>query len=288
MADFEITCPALNAVFNSASISESVKTIDYNYFLDGKIYSYDGNILSNDVFEKIKKGAIPEIAPITINRYIEFFTPILNSGNDILHIDFSRYYSNNCKYAHEAILELKNTFPEREIHVIDSKRLGLGIFALVCAAKKLKDAGEAIYSTKENVEKLIENNIDLLIAQDFEYMYKKKYLSSTQKKFGIAKNTCALLNFDREEKLTPLLKPHGINRAQKEALQIIKNSIDNKITRLFTASDNEIESDKLKQFITQDLPVPVNIIQTASDIFTISKTGVNSIEILCFKATPHN
>lgn len=283
MADFEITCPALNAVFNSAPISESVKTIDYNYFLDGKIYTYDGNILSNEVLGKIKKGTVPEIAPITINKYIEIFTPILNSGNDVLHIDFSQYYSNNCKYAHEASLELKNTFPNSEIHVIDSKRLGLGIFALICAAKKLKDAGETIYSTKENIEKLTENNMDLLIAQDFEYLYKKKYISSMQKKSGISKNTCALFNFDKEGKLTPLIKPRGVSAAQKEALQIIKNSLDNNITRLFTALDNEMESDELKQFITQDLPIPVNIIQTATDIFTLSKTGLNSIEILCFK-----
>lgn len=286
MADFIITCPACGGFLDSDPPEENIKTIPYNYMLDGVIYKYDGEIDPPEVFEKIKKGLIPDIAPISIPKYTNFFTAILNSGKDILHIDFSENYSPNCKYAREAADALLKSFPDRKIRIIDSKRLGLGIFALAKKASSMLKLGKSFDNTTEEIKNLTKHNTDLLIARNLLFLKDKKYISFFQKKSGDLKHIEIILSFNPKGALMPITKtayPQGADIALKEIRSEQKFISDDYYLGC------ESNSEGIKSCMNHSLILDSHIVEAADkehiqspDIFTISKVGLNSFEILGF------
>ena len=286
MADFMITCPACAGFLNSDALRENIKAIPYNYMLDGVIYKYGGEINAPEVFKKIKKGLLPDVAPISVPEYSGFFTEILNSGKNILHIDFSESYSPNYKYAEEAAEGLLKNFPERKIKIIDSARLGLGIFALAKKACDLLKSGKTFDESASSVETLSKNNTDLLVARDLLYLKEKKYISALQKKSGSMKLTEIILAFTDRGVLKPILKTKhhsGVDIVDKEmhdkpgfaprncfvGCECNSAGIKSSANYLYESESSIINAVN-----------PENIQQP--DISTISKVGLNSFEILCF------
>lgn len=284
MTDFEITCPAFGDAFDSTPSNYNIKKLPYSYFLDGNIYDYDGGKLDNSILKKIKNGNLPAIAPFSVEKFIEIFGSILESGKDILHIDFSNYYSPNYRYAQAAWRALQIQFPDRKMHIIDSKRLGLGIAAYSINADKMRRAGKTLAETAGVLKIQGNANIDLIIAKDLTHLKRKGYISFMQKNFGLLKKTQPLLSFDKYGEIEPFAKVSGDERAIKEILSIIKNTaqiLDN-IIYVNCESDSQF----LKSFIysiKQESDSNLSILEFYSDIFTISKTGLSAVEITYFK-----
>lgn len=107
-----------------------------------------------DLYQKMREGATSTTSQITLQGFLDAFTPILKEGKDILYVGFSSGLSGTVGQAMLASKELKEEFPDREIAVVDTLAASLGEGMLVYYAAKLKQEGKSL----EEVKDWLENN----------------------------------------------------------------------------------------------------------------------------------
>ena len=91
-----------------------VKYIYFHYSIDGVSYLDDmGQTMSFKAFyDKMREGADTRTSQINPDEFIEFFTPFLEAGQDILHISLSSGISGVYNSARIAKEELEEKYPE--------------------------------------------------------------------------------------------------------------------------------------------------------------------------------
>ena len=127
----------------------SVHYYPFHISLDGKQYQDGVDIFPKDIFEKYReKGILPKTAAIGSGEYVDYFTPFVENGYDVIHFNIGSAIScahQNCLIAAK---ELGHIYP------IDSGNLSSGIGLLVLAAAKMINQGLSLCSIIENIEKL--------------------------------------------------------------------------------------------------------------------------------------
>ena len=99
--------------------------------------------LNGEVDPKEFYALLREKTPITtsavnMERFKEFFEEYLKAGRDVLYLGFSSGLSATYQNARNAAEELKESFPERRISIVDSlcASFGQGLLVYLCVSKK--------------------------------------------------------------------------------------------------------------------------------------------------------
>lgn len=123
---------------------ENFEIIPMSYSIGDTEYGFDKKLTNQEFYDLVRNGAMPTTSLITTYTASEFFRPILQAGNDILHICFSSGLSSTYQNVLIAVEELKKEFPERKIYMLDSKCASSGEGLLVYYALKARDNGMSI------------------------------------------------------------------------------------------------------------------------------------------------
>lgn len=111
------------------------------YSFDDTVYGDELNMSSNEFYERMRKGALPQSQANNPAVIEDKFRAILDKGADIIHIGFSSAlsgsYNNVCMVAHELLEE----YTDAKITVIDSQNVSLGESIMVIYANRLKEFG---------------------------------------------------------------------------------------------------------------------------------------------------
>ncbi len=123
---------------------ENFKIIPMTYTIGDTEYGIDKNLTGKEFYDTVRNGAMPTTSLITSYFATEFFRPILQAGNDLLHICFSSGLSSTYQNIVNAIEELKQEFPNRKIYMLDSRCASSGEGLLAYYALKARDNGMSI------------------------------------------------------------------------------------------------------------------------------------------------
>ncbi len=123
---------------------ENFEIIPMSYTIGDTEYGFEKKLTNQEFYDLVRNGAMPTTSLITTYTASEFFRPILQAGNDILHICFSSGLSSTYQNVLIAVEELKKEFPERKIYMLDSKCASSGEGLLVYYALKARDNGMSI------------------------------------------------------------------------------------------------------------------------------------------------
>lgn len=219
MANYIISCSA--PVDLSAQHLESidVKYLKFHYSLDGKEMLDDlGQMMSSEEFyTAMKNGADTKTSQIPVGEYIDYFTPLLEAGNDILHIELSSGISGSYRSAVNAQKTLAEEFPDRKLIVVDSLGASSGFGLLVNLAAEKRAEGLSI---DELEAWLNENKLKLhhwFFSTDLTFFVKGGRVSKTAGFVGGVLNICPLLFVNHEGKLIP----HSKVRTKKRVIEAI-------------------------------------------------------------------
>lgn len=198
-----------------------VKYIYFHYSIDGVSYLDDmGQTMSFKAFyDKMREGADTRTSQINPDEFIEFFTPFLEAGQDILHISLSSGISGVYNSARIAKEELEEKYPERKIMVVDSLNASIGYGLMVDKAAELRKEG---YSIDQLTSWLEENKLKLnawFFTSDLTYLVRGGRVSKVSGAVGSVLNICPLLTINPEGKLVSKEK---VRTKRKVILQIVK------------------------------------------------------------------
>ena len=143
MSNYILSCCSTADLSEEHFRKRDIHYICFHYFLDGKAYDDDlGKSLSFDDFYKaMAQGAETKTSQINADEFIEYFTPFLEAGLDILHITLSTGISGVYNSAVIAGRELSEKYPERKIYIVDSLGASSGYGLLMDRLADLRDDG---------------------------------------------------------------------------------------------------------------------------------------------------
>lgn len=163
------TCDLSQALRKKYNISITPLYIN----MGGNAYRDGVDLLQDDIYEYVKKsGELPKTSAVTVADYLDFFTPLVQSGNTVIHFTISQTMSSCYQNAVCAAKEIGN------VHVIDSQNLSSGIGLLVLRAAELAAQGISAEEIRQTIESLAPNVESSFIIDTLRYLYKGGRCSS--------------------------------------------------------------------------------------------------------------
>ena len=224
MGDYILSCCSTADLTQEHFESRDIHYICFHFELDGKQYLDDlgKSIAFHDFYQAMANGADTRTSQINADEFIQYFTPFLKEGKDILHLTLSSGISGVYNSAMISKEELEEKYPDRKIYIVDSLAASSGYGLLMDKLADLRDEGMDIDSLHTWAE---ENKLKLhhwFFSSDLTFFVKGGRISKTAGFVGSVMDICPLLNVDYQGKLIPRFKI----RTKKKVIQAIANKME--------------------------------------------------------------
>ena len=148
-----------------------VSYANMTFSFDGENREYtDADITNKEFYDRMRNGASAKTAAINADSFARAFAPILRDGKDILYVAFSSGLSTTVNSAHMAAEELKETYPDRKIVIVDTLAASAGGGLMVYMAVTRKNEGASLEENAEYLETLIPQHCIWFTVDDLEYL----------------------------------------------------------------------------------------------------------------------
>lgn len=135
-------------------------------------------------YDAMRSGAMPQTSLINSHAFIDFFTPFLEAGKDVLYIGMSRGLTGTVGAAQQAAEALRQTFPDRQCVALDSSGASFGEGILVIHAAKMRNEGKSLNEITEEIDSMIPHMNQLFTVDDLVYLHRGGRISSLVKITG--------------------------------------------------------------------------------------------------------
>ena len=208
MSDYIISCCSTADLSKEHFQARDIKYVCFHYILNGEDYSDDlgQSIPFEEFYKKMAEGAETKTSQVNVSEYIDFFTPFLKEGKDILHVTLSSGISGTINSARSAAEILAQDFPERKIYIVDSLGASSGYGLLMDKLADLRDEGKSLDEVFRYAEKHRLNVHHWFFSTDLTFYVKGGRISKTAGAIGGVLNICPLLNMDNQGRLIPRYK----------------------------------------------------------------------------------
>ena len=171
-----------------------------------------------------EKGAETKTSQVNVGEFVEYFTPFLESGKDILHLTTSTGISGVYTSAKIAADELAKKYPERKIYVVDSLGGSSGLGLIMDKLADLRDEGKTIDELREWAEENKLRAHHWFCTYDLSFFIKGGRISKAAGFVGTFLKICPVLNVSNEGKLTPKMK---VRTTQKAIAELLNKMVEN-------------------------------------------------------------
>lgn len=182
----------------------------------------DGVTLSPDaLYKAMKEGASVKTAQIPLNFFVERFTGYAQEDHHRIYLAFSSKLSGTYQTAVLAYEMVKETHPEFEMTIVDTKcvSLGLGLMAIQ-AAKMVEDAGDYA-SVMAFVNKAMTTTEHVFSVDDLTYLFRGGRVSKSQALMGNLLNIKPILKVEAGA-LVPFDKVKGRKKRLLKMFDYVK------------------------------------------------------------------
>jgi len=205
---YVISCCSTADLSAEHFMSRDIRYICFHYELDGVQYPDDlGQSIPFDKFyAAMAGGAMTKTSQVNVDEFIAYFTPMLDAGQDILHVCLSSGISGVYNSACAARDLLSPQYPDRKILILDSLGASSGYGLFMDKLADLRDQGmdvDTLYAWAE------ENRLKLhhwFFSTDLTFYVRGGRVSKASGWFGTVLKICPLLNMDNEGRLVPRYK----------------------------------------------------------------------------------
>ena len=144
-----------------------IRVIPLTILLGDESYLDGVGFDAQDIYSRYRKdGTLPKTSAPGIQQFMDFFTPILDEGCEIVHLDISAELSSSYNNACIAASELGG------VHVVDSRMLGTGIGLLAIEGAECRDRGMSAEEIAGHLRALTKKVDTSFVLDTLEFMWK--------------------------------------------------------------------------------------------------------------------
>lgn len=197
-----------------------IPVIPFHYTMDGK--EYQETLLEEEVqrkafFAAMRINVQVKTSLINFSEYIEFFEPFLKEGLDVLYVGMSSGLSSTYSNAEIAADELRESYPDRKIELVDAKNASLGEGLPVLRAYAMREEGKDIETVAEALRDLVPRMRGSFMVDDIMYLKHTGRVSGVVAVAGKALGIRPLLRGDDDGHIVQA----GKSRGKKAALNAL-------------------------------------------------------------------
>lgn len=151
--------PELKACYNVEG------TTPLHIVLREKSYEDGVNITPPEIYKNFEAtGILPKTAAVNVGEYVDFFRPIVERGDSVIHINLGSALSSSYQNACTAAAELGNVYP------VDSCNLSTGTAHIVIEAAKLIEQGMEAPEIAEKLKELTKKVHSSFVVDKLDYL----------------------------------------------------------------------------------------------------------------------
>ena len=204
----------------------NVKYICFHYMMDDVLYPDDlgATMSAEEFYRRMSEGAMTKTSQVNIAEYVDYFSAFCEQGKDIVHVTLSSGISGTYNSARSAALIVRERYPARQIHIVDSLGASSGYGLLLDTAAAMRDKG---LSAKELADWIRENRLKVhhwFFSTDLSSYVRGGRISKTAAFFGGVFEICPLLNMDDAGRLVPRQK---IRTKKNVIREIVQRMVEN-------------------------------------------------------------
>ena len=224
MSNYVLSCCSTADLTEEHFKKRDISYICFHFELDGKAYEDDlgKSIPFEEFYRAMANGADTKTSQINSEEFKEYFEEFLKDGKDILHVSLSSGISGVVNSARIAMEELKETYPERKIIIIDSLGASSGYGLFMDKLADLRDEGMSLDDLAVWAEEHRLNLHHWFYSSDLTFYIKGGRISKAAGFVGGVLNICPLLNMDNLGRLIPRFKI----RTEKKVIKAIVDKME--------------------------------------------------------------
>ncbi|MBQ1819971.1 MAG: DegV family protein [Clostridia bacterium] len=257
MHDYILSCCSAADVTQEKLDAMDVRLICNDFSMDGVPYKDDlGKTMTyKEFYDRIRAGEKGVTSQINPSDYIDYFTKLLETGRDVLHVTLSSGLSGTYQSALTAAEILKERFPDRKLLIVDSLGASSGYGLQMETLARMRDEGKTI---DELYDWSIKNRLriqHLFCSTTLTYYVRGGRISPAAGKIGNLLGICPVMRMDHPGHLAI----HNRVRTKKRALKALVDQMaeladggENYSGRCFIShSDCEEDALVVKQMIEE-------------------------------------
>ena len=205
----------------------NIRVIPYTVFLDGKQY-LDGIDLSADKLYKHMRisETLPKTAGPSIGQFLEIFRECLQEGaQTVLYIALSSKLSSAYNIALDAAKMAVADFPERKVHVFDSKQVAISQGFIAIEAARLAQTGASVDKVLERAKKVRQNVGFAAVLDTLKYLAAGGRIGKAAYLAGSVINVKPIISIGQDGIAAPVGVVRGSERAVKRIIKYVSERV---------------------------------------------------------------
>ena len=228
MSDYKYRITADSGCDLSLELCESLGVLPYKmpFTMDGELMT-DG--MTEESFRRfydmMRAGGVAKTSQINPGEFIDFWRPLAEAGEDVLHVSLAAAISGSCDNARSAAETLMAEHPGWHCRVVDSTNASAGFGLMVLRAVENRDPGPGLEENPLEPEGVAHNVNSIFPTTDLTYLYRGGRVSRTAAAFGTALNIVPIMHLDYEGHLEVWQKVRGDRQCFKKLIKDVKELV---------------------------------------------------------------
>ncbi|MDA2516301.1 MULTISPECIES: DegV family protein [Bacillus cereus group] len=215
------------------------------------------------LLQKMREGAVYRTSLPSLETFQEKFVSYAKEGNPCIYLAFSSELSGTYQSSVVIKEEVKETYVDLDLEIIDTKCASLGQGLVVLEAAKMAKDGASKEDILKRVDFLMSHMEHIFTVADLQYLVRGGRLSKVAGFIGGLLNIKPILNVE-EGKLVPLEKVRGKKKVLSRIVDIMEErGKDLKGQTIGMTHGDDLETaEALKSLITERFGCEVFIVNT--------------------------
>lgn len=223
-----------------------IKIIPTHLHIEGEESVLSNRIDISDFYLKLREKKMIRTAAINMQTFKNYFSEILENGDDILYIGMSSGLSATFTAAKFAAMELSEEYPERKIYCVDTRSGCGGIGLAIYLAALKKEEGADLETNYAYISDICTRLQSWFSVDDLFFLKRGGRLSSSTAIVGSLFMIKPILTADRKGKLFSWGKARGKKGVMEELVNKVNELAFDPENSIFFISHSDCMEDALQ------------------------------------------
>jgi len=220
------------------------KLISMPYVVNGKeIFPYESyrEFDSHAFYDMLRGGTLPSTCALSPQKYRQYFEREFMEGRDVLYVHFSSAMSGTFNALNICLSDLREKYPERKVHLIDTKGITLGSYNICLEIGEMYKRGASVEEIKEWAKTEVQKFAVYFFADDLKFFKKSGRVSGLAAFFGGMVGVKPIIYMNSEGKMVTYGKAKGRKQAFNSILDIMDKLQDDMKSHRVIISHSDAE-----------------------------------------------
>lgn len=265
-----------------------IHVISFVNYVNGKeLICFDPELTEEEEREKgkeyydaVRAGAEIKTSLVNVAEFTDHFEEVLKKGEDLIYFSLSKNISGTYNAAKLAAEDLRESYPDRRIFLIDSLNASLAQGILAIYASEMRDQGIDLAEIAEKLEAMAHKMNGVFTVDDLKYLAHTGRIHGAVALAGNLLSIKPILRGSADGFIVQFSKSRGRKKVIKDLIDLVCSNIDHPEDQIIGIAHADAYEESL--YIMEEIQKRVKVrdfINTSYDYCTGSHVGPGTLAL---------